>query len=185
MRNDALRHGPRTEPRNDTRNDGSVRGSPRSWPGPPSVGYHPGRAGRYLDRIASRFGPHTLSAPVFTDSGIRDEVPQTPAIQNAGREQAAPHGRSPLACPESVLSTLTTVLAAAVGSPAFVLAMGRVAMQMSREVRLHRAESVALREGDEDPRGRAGLAITKALADDNEPWYLKALPWRKSDDGQS
>jgi len=56
-------------------------------------------------------------------------------------------------------------------------------MQLSREVRLHRAEYVALKKGDDDPRGRAGLAIIKTLTGDDEPWYLKALPWRKPDDG--
>jgi len=42
---------------------------------------------------------------------------------------------------------------------------------------------VALEKGDEDPQGRAGLAIVKMLNDD-EPWYLKALPWRRSGDGE-
>jgi len=77
------------------------------------------------------------------------------------------------------------LLAAAVGNPALVLAAGRVAIQLSREVRLHRAECVALKKGDDDPRGRAGLAIIKTLTGDDEPWYLKARPWRKPDDGQS
>jgi hypothetical protein len=71
-----------------------------------------------------------------------------------------------------------------VGSPAFVLATGRVPVQVSRTVLLHRAESAALRKGDEDPQGRAGLAIIEALTR-REPWYLSLLPGRRSGDSQS
>jgi len=68
-----------------------------------------------------------------------------------------------------------------VGGPA--LALGSLAWRVSRAVLLHRAGAAALKHGSEDQRREAGLEIIKALTDADEPWYLKALPWRKSDDG--
>ncbi len=58
-------------------------------------------------------------------------------------------------------------------------------IQLSREVRLHRAESVALKKGDDDSQGRAGLAIIDTMTNrEREPWYLAALPWRQSGDSE-
>jgi hypothetical protein len=47
---------------------------------------------------------------------------------------------------------------------------------------LYRAGSTALKRGSEDQRREAGLKIVDALASEDEPWYLAALSWRKSDD---
>jgi hypothetical protein len=61
----------------------------------------------------------------------------------------------------------------------FVLALGAFLWRRSRARLLDRAGVVALEKGDDDPRGRAGLAIVKMLNDD-EPWYRSILPWRRS-----
>jgi hypothetical protein len=81
------------------------------------------------------------------------------------------------------MSSITHVLTD-FGTPAFVLAAGRVVVQISRTILLHRAESAALSKGDEDPQGRAGLAIIESVnRREREPWYLAGLPWRRPDDG--
>ena len=66
----------------------------------------------------------------------------------------------------------------------FVVALGSCAWRVSRAMLLHRAGSAALKHGSDDPHGKAGLKIVKALTSDDEPWYLKALPWRGSGDGE-
>jgi hypothetical protein len=65
------------------------------------------------------------------------------------------------------------------------LALGTLAWRVSRAVLLQRAGAAALKHGSEDPHGKAGLKIVKALTSDSEPWYRAILPWRRSDDGQS
>jgi hypothetical protein len=70
-------------------------------------------------------------------------------------------------------------LIAYVGTP--TLAFGTLAWRVSRAVLLQRAGATALKHGDEDPHGKAGLEIVKALTD--EPWYKAVLPWRRPDDG--
>lgn len=73
---------------------------------------------------------------------------------------------------------------ASVGPPAvLLLALGSLAWRVSRAVLLYRAGSAAIKHGDRNPRGRAGLEIIKSLTGENEPWYRAILPWRRSDDG--
>lgn len=69
-----------------------------------------------------------------------------------------------------------------VGTP--TLALGTFAWRVSRAVLLQRAGATALKKGDSDPQGKAGLAIVQELTRESEPWYLAALPWRRPDDGQ-
>ena len=57
------------------------------------------------------------------------------------------------------------------------------AWRVSRAALLYRAGATALKRGNEDPHGKAGLKIVKELTSENEPWYLAILPWRKSDGG--
>lgn len=67
---------------------------------------------------------------------------------------------------------------------ALVLAFGTFAWRVSRARLLGRAGVTALEKGIKDPQGKAALEIVRALTSDDEPWYLAALPWRKSGDGQ-
>jgi hypothetical protein len=81
------------------------------------------------------------------------------------------------------LSELIRVLPCAGTLTTFVLALGTFLWRRSRARLLDRAGIVALEKGDDDPQGRAGLAIVKMLNDD-EPWFKAILPWRRSDDGE-
>ncbi len=108
---------------------------------------------------------------------------QTRAIANAGREHEAPYGRSPLACPETVLSVFTFALTCLGPVAAFILALGKARWIVVRARLLDRAGATALEKGIEDPQGKAGLEIVKALTGDDEPWYRRILGPR-SDDGQ-
>jgi hypothetical protein len=79
---------------------------------------------------------------------------------------------------------LTPVIAY-VGTPtAFILALGTFVWRVSRARLLSRAGSAAIKHGDENPQGRAGLEIVKTLTGENEPWYRAVWPWRRSDDGE-
>ena len=56
------------------------------------------------------------------------------------------------------------------GSSAFIAALGGFVWSVSRARLLRRAGDTALEKGCEDPQGKAGLKIVKALTTD-EPWY--------------
>jgi hypothetical protein len=79
------------------------------------------------------------------------------------------------------LSALLHVLTY-VGTPAVILAIGRIRWIFSRSRLLERAGDTALEAGDKNSRGRAALEIVKSLNGDSEPWYCAILPWRRSDD---
>ena len=81
------------------------------------------------------------------------------------------------------MSAFTHVLPYAGTFTALVLALGTLAWRVSRAVLLHRAGSAALKYGNKDPHGRAGLKIVDKLTSDNEPWYRALLPRHKSDHG--
>jgi hypothetical protein len=70
-----------------------------------------------------------------------------------------------------------------VGSPALIVAVAHSAKPAFRSLLLYRAGSTALKRGSEDERGKAGLAIVKALTRE-EPWYRALIPWRKSGDDE-
>ena len=79
------------------------------------------------------------------------------------------------------MSVFTHILAY-VGAPAtLLLAFGTLWWRVSRARLLWRAGDTALEKGSEDPQGKAGLEIVKALTGD-EPWYRQILG-RKPDDG--
>jgi hypothetical protein len=48
----------------------------------------------------------------------------------------------------------------------------------------HRAGSAVFGKRSDNQRRKDGIAIIKELDRDRDPWYLKALPWRKPDDDQ-
>jgi hypothetical protein len=81
------------------------------------------------------------------------------------------------------LSVFTHVLAYFGPPVALLLALGSFAWRVSRAALLQRAGAAALKHGSEDPHGKAGLEIIKALTRDNEPWWREILPGRRSDDG--
>jgi hypothetical protein len=59
-----------------------------------------------------------------------------------------------------------------------------LAWRVSRAVLLYRAGAAALKRGDKNPPGRAGLEIVKALTSDSDPWYRVLVPWCKSGDSE-
>jgi hypothetical protein len=50
-------------------------------------------------------------------------------------------------------------------------------------VLLYRAGSTALKQGSEDERGKAGLAIVDALTRRDEPWYRAIIKARDDQAG--
>jgi hypothetical protein len=69
------------------------------------------------------------------------------------------------------MSASTHVLTYVATLTAFALALGTFTWRVSRAVLLYRAGAAALKHGDKNPRGRAGLEVIKSLTGENEPWY--------------
>ncbi len=69
------------------------------------------------------------------------------------------------------------------GNPALILAAAHSAVRVSRSVLLYRAGSTALKQGSEDERGKAGLAIVDALTRRDEPWYRAIIKARDDQAG--
>jgi hypothetical protein len=83
---------------------------------------------------------------------------------------------------ETALPAIVHVLTYIGTLTAFVLALGTFAWRVSRAVLLYRAGGAALKHGDKNPRGRAGLEVIKSLTGQDEPWWRAILPWRRSGD---
>lgn len=76
-------------------------------------------------------------------------------------------------------------LLSTVSIPAVITAIGAAAGPVSRAVLRHRAGSAIFGKRSNNQRRKDGIAIIKELDRDRDPWYFKALPWRKSNDDQS
>jgi hypothetical protein len=118
--------------------------------------------------------PRHQDTPTQDSQGVRPPIDTGPNQRGQG---ANPHGRSISACPETVLSIFTRILAL-VDIPSIILAIGWARWSFARSRLLDQAGPTALLHGDEEKRREAALKVIAQLTSDDGSWVRAILPWR-------